>query len=293
MDLEQTAIGRIQLASQMSLTYYKQPIMICISGGKDSDVLLELTRRAGVPFEIQHSHTTVDAPQTVYHVRDIFRRYEQNGIKCTLDKPKMTMWELIVHKKMPPTRLVRYCCSYLKEQHGKNRHILTGVRWDESISRKNKRGIYEDKATDIKNKIIITNDNDDKRRLTERCQVLASTITNPIVDWKDKDVWDFIDSEHIKCNPLYGCGFKRVGCIGCPVASKSRKMEFKMFPTYKRAYIRAFDKMLEARKAAGLKNNDLWRDGKSVFRWWMEEKFNPDQLSFEGFDEEYGEDDDR
>ena len=70
-------------------------------------------------------------------------------------------------------------------------------------------------------------------------------------------------------------------------------MEFKIFPTYKRAYIRAFDKMLEARKAAGLKNNDLWRDGKSVFRWWMEEKFNPDQLSFEGFDEEYGEDDDR
>lgn len=68
MDLEQKAIERIQTASEMSLNYYKKPLVCTYSGGKDSDVMLELFRRSGVPFEVHHSHTTVDAPQTVYHI---------------------------------------------------------------------------------------------------------------------------------------------------------------------------------------------------------------------------------
>lgn len=37
---------------------------------------------------------------------------------------------------MPPTRLVRYCCSELKERDGQGRVKITGVRWAESIKRK-------------------------------------------------------------------------------------------------------------------------------------------------------------
>lgn len=62
MDLEQKAIERIKLASQMSLRYYDKPLVCTYSGGKDSDVMLELFIRSGVPFEAHNSHTTVDAP---------------------------------------------------------------------------------------------------------------------------------------------------------------------------------------------------------------------------------------
>lgn len=76
MDLEKTAIERIKLASEMSLRHYKQPLVCTYSGGKDSDVMLELFKRSGVPFEVHNSHTTADAPQTVRHIRDTFKKLD-------------------------------------------------------------------------------------------------------------------------------------------------------------------------------------------------------------------------
>ena len=61
-DLEQLAIQRIKAASEMSLSHYKQPLICTYSGGKDSDVMLRLFRRSGIPFEVLNSHTTADAP---------------------------------------------------------------------------------------------------------------------------------------------------------------------------------------------------------------------------------------
>lgn len=50
MDLEQKAIKRIQFASELSLKHYNKPLVCTYSGGKDSDVMLELFRRGGVPY---------------------------------------------------------------------------------------------------------------------------------------------------------------------------------------------------------------------------------------------------
>lgn len=271
MDKEQMAIERIKLAASTSEQYYHKPVVVCISGGKDSDVLLELTRRSGVTFEVQHSLTTVDAPETVYHVRDQFKRLENDGVHCILTKPDMSMWDLIVYKKFPPTRIVRYCCEYLKESYGKNSHIMTGVRWNESHSRQ-KRGIYETINNRKENKIILMNDNDDRRRLTERCAMQAKTVTNPIIDWTDDDIYDYITAEHININPLYCNGFRRVGCIGCPMAGrKRREIEFYLYPTYKHAYLRAFEKMLIAREQLGMKPF-IRQTAQGVFDWWMENR---------------------
>lgn len=63
MDLEQTSIERFKMASKMSLQHYGQPLVITYSGGKDSDVMLELCIRSGIPFEVCNSHTTADASE--------------------------------------------------------------------------------------------------------------------------------------------------------------------------------------------------------------------------------------
>ena len=128
----------------MSLHHYGKPLVCTYSGGKDSDVMLELFKRSGIPFEVHNSHTTADAPQTVYHIREVFRELELQDIKCTIDYhvnpdgSRTTMWNLIPQKLMPPTRLMRYCCSELKETGCANRMIATGVRWDESTNRKSR-----------------------------------------------------------------------------------------------------------------------------------------------------------
>lgn len=289
-DLETVATERLKAASDMSLRLFKQPLVITYSGGKDSDVLLHLAEISGIPFEVLHSLTTADAPETVRHVYDTFRRLEEKGIKCTVDKhaqpdgSRVTMWNLIPREFMPPTRLVRYCCAELKEGGGKGRLIATGVRWAESAARKKSRGALEVLRSNRKKSLILANDNDEDRRLFETCQLKGERVVNPIVDWQEADVLDYVAAEKICMNPLYCEGFRRVGCIGCPMASSSRIIEFARYPKFKAAYIRAFDKMLARRIAKG-KDAHSWRSGVDVFHWWMEDGVLPGQEVLEGFEE--------
>lgn len=289
------AIERLKAASEMSLNYYGEPLVVTDSGGKDSAVVKELALRAGIPFEIQHNHTTADAPETVRFIRSEAKRFEELGIKYTINMPvykgkRTSMWSLIPQKLMPPTRLMRYCCAVLKEQGGANRFITTGVRWAESTSRKNSRGIYERNHADKKKRIILNNDNDDKRMLFENCRLKGKRVVNPIVDWTDEDVWGFLGEgtqvlcgdHNITCNgipinPLYDEGWCRVGCVGCPMAEKKgRELEFMRFPKYKNLYLLAFKNLLAERAAKGKYMN--WETPMDVFNWWMEYDILPGQI---------------
>ena len=268
----------------MSLKVYKQPLVVTTSGGKDSTVCTALAERAGIPFEVMHNHTTADAPETVYFVRDELYRLELKGVKSDVSYPiykgvRTSMWQIIPQKLMPPTLLVRYCCAILKERGGAGRFITTGVRWEESPSRRENRGIYE-----AGRKVVLNNDNDDRRRLFENCRLQAKRVCNPIIEWTDADVWDYIGSEHLTLNPLYQCGFSRVGCIGCPMAgTKGRQKEFARYPKYQHNYILAFDRMLKERELRG-KMQGSWNigtTGEDVFHWWMEDGVLPGQLNTE------------
>lgn len=286
MNLERTAIDRLQAASEMSLSLYQKPLSICYSGGKDSEVLLRLAQKSEIPMIVANNHTTADAPETVRHIRKVFHRLECEGERVVVVYPTYkgqptSMWKLIPQKLLPPIRTQRYCCQILKESYGKGMFIATGVRWAESTKRKN-RAIMEIQSRDISKKINLNNDNDEDRRLFENCDLKGQRVVNPIIDWKDDDIWDYCRAEKLDLNPLYYCGFSRVGCIGCPMTGKNMLFEFARYPKYKQLYLHAFERMLSERARRGKESQ--WENANEVFHWWVGDGVLPGQERLEGFD---------
>jgi phosphoadenosine phosphosulfate reductase len=184
-----------------------------------------------------------------------------------IDRPKESMWQLIVRKKTPPMRMSRYCCSELKETKGRNRVVVTGVRWAESARRKANRNLINIGKI---GEIVYNNDNDDARKAVENCYRTKTTLVNPVIDWTDEDVWEFIREQNVRYCSLYDEGFKRLGCIGCPMATPENKSrDFFRWPTYKTAYIHAFDRMIEARIKDGKPVSRQFESGKVCFDWWI------------------------
>ena len=302
-DLEHKAIKRLQLAAKMSQQYYQKPLLICNSGGKDSLVLLAIAKAAGIKYEVVHSHTTADAPETVRYVRRQMYELECAGIKAEIHYPayrgkRTSMWNLIPWKLMPPTQFARYCCKILKENTGNGRFIVTGVRASESrgradsaefetrTSRKADKGRFSYEHTaEVFSEAQTLPDVYDCQMITA-CKKHKQVSVLPIVDWTNRDVWGYIRSKHLEYNPLYDYGFNRVGCIGCPLASrKIRLAEFAKYPKYENMYRHAFDRCVARRKALGKSGvTDIkdWRTGKKMFDWWMEDKNVDGQLEFEG-----------
>ncbi len=131
--------------------------------------------------------------------------------------------------------------------------------------------------------LVMNNDNDEARRVVEQCYRTTSTMINPIVDWTDSEVWEFLHHYGCESNPLYQCGHRRIGCIGCPMkGGKRMKSEFARYPKYRLNYVRAFDRMLETRNKKGLDNHSFWTDGESVMRWWVGD--DPQQITFDDLD---------
>lgn len=116
----------------------------------------------------------------------------------------------------------------------------------------------------------------------------GSTVVNPIYDWLDTDIWEYIRQEKLTVNPLYERGYDRVGCIGRPLAPYHQRIkEFNDYPKYKKLYIQAFEKMLEVRREKGKENK--WKDGEEVFYWWIEEEKHNCKGQYNLFDEDiYG-----
>lgn len=257
---------------------------LAFSGGKDSVVIKALADMAGVKYDAHYNLTSVDPPELVHFIKD-----EHPDV--TIERPKdkdgnhVTMWNLIARKTLPPTRVVRYCCDHLKEVGGHGRLVVTGVRWAESPSRRNNQGEITimrpnkktmeemvDSGNFYQNKkggVVLNNDNDDSRKMVEQCYKQSKTVVNPIIDWTDGDVWEFIKEFNVPYCKLYDTGHKRIGCIGCPLASeRDRKKQFEEYPKYKDLYIKAFERMLKNRNDSNEFENS-WKNGTDVFNHWM------------------------
>lgn len=246
---------------------------LAFSGGKDSQCVYHLAKMAGVKFDAHYSVTSVDPPELVMFIKKnypdvIFDHHYWNDGKpehCFSDgRPKpMTMWSVIADHTIPPTRQARYCCQSLKESSGKGRVVVTGVRWAESQNRRKLHGIADIQTTSQKkhlqamedatnykrNKsggISFLDDNDISRKMVEQCYQKNKVTINPIVDWTEEDVWEFIkEVAKVPYCELYDQGFTRLGCIGCPLQGREGMLaDFERWPKYKELYIKAFDKMI-------------------------------------------------
>lgn len=300
-DKVEKAKKTLRLAAEMSEHYYHSPLIICYSGGKDSDVILRLAMETLTPdqYEVLHSITTVDSPITNKYVNDIYKELKSKGIKAEKNIPvgpdgkPTNMWKLIVQRQMPPTRLARYCCQVLKEVSTPNRIAVLGVRSDESSMRKG-RDVFGIRGETKKDYVHFSVDHTEEVfgealekenevngeawdcTLIKNMKLKKDAIVNLIYDWTDEDVWNYLRSNNYPHNPMYEMGYHRVGCVGCPMATyKQKKKEFADFPGVKNLYIKAFDEMLKVRHQGGKTNTDKygnnWNSGKDVYDWWVQE----------------------
>lgn len=259
---------------------------LAFSVGKDSQCIYHLAQMAGVKFEAHYHVTSVDPPELIYFIREYYPDvifdvpHDRNG-------KRISMWSLIRNAKMPPTRIMRYCCERLKETNNDGRMTVTGVRWAESARRRANQGVAvivgkpkttqkmaDELGVDYNisksDSLVMNEDNDENRRLAEFCYRTRKMLLNPIVDWTDDEVWEFLnDIVKMPHCCLYDEGYKRIGCIGCPMASvKGRKREFERYPKFRALYVRAFDRMIENYEK---KTDRGWQNGEEVMRWWLNE----------------------
>lgn len=205
---------------------------LAFSGGKDSQVLYSLAEKAEVKFKAYFCRTSVDPPEIIDFVK-------KNYPAVTLLRPKRTMYQLILDKKVLPTRQIRFCCFYLKEYAGNGEVTLTGIRSQESPRRALRPVIDYNKK---------------QRKIT----------LHPIKDWSEAQVWKYLKKEGLEACKLYYLGFDRIGCIGCPMTTRAiKEFEFMRYPQHQKAYLNTIDKL----RALGYYLN--FKDSWDVFQWWL------------------------
>jgi phosphoadenosine phosphosulfate reductase len=239
---------------------------VMVSGGKDSIVITDLAIRAGVKCKFEVSWTGIEYPETVYFLRREKKRIEALGYSFEFIIPRnkegkqITMWKLIEMYGFP-TRQMRFCCERLKEVAGHNAYCILGIRWAESSKRKAGRAVHEIAGR----KMMTNNDNEATRRMNENCMRKNKYMLNPIIEWTDDEVWEYIREHGLPYNPLYDSGHKRVGCIGCPMRANRKELEDN--PRYAALYKRAAEQFLETRAKS---RDGIKKDIHTYYKWWID-----------------------
>jgi phosphoadenosine phosphosulfate reductase len=254
------SIATLQHYEAAALKHSPDGYWLADSYGKDSCVILDLAKRAGVKFKAHHNLTTLDPPELIRFGR-------KHHAETVVHRPgKAMLTRLAQDARTMPTRIIRWCCAEYKEGRGEwekgNIHAdgcvkVLGVRAAESARRKAR---WQTWTPWTPHKGVGGN---------------PSWVLNPILYWSDEDVWRHIRDNGIPYCELYDQGFKRLGCVGCPMSSR-RKQDFDRWPGYERAWKRAAERYWLRRKdhllINGLRFADLFPTPEIHWDWWMSDK---------------------
>ena len=240
------AIDLVGMYEQNAIDLNEDGYWLAFSGGKDSIVIKEIARLSKKKYKCYHNFTSIDPPELIRYIKKYHAEVEWN-------RPKIPMMVRLTQRTNgPPTRLSRWCCEEYKEGGGNHSGKIVGVRAAESPRRADRweafmPGLKGDKGFYL-------------------C---------PILYWTDQDVWDFIRLQDLPYCELYDEGFKRLGCVGCPLGGpKNMKREFERWPGYERGWRLAIEKYYN--KLHGNKNNkgqDRWFEkfgsSEGLWNWWV------------------------
>jgi len=250
------AIETIQKAESLALKYQDYGFHLAFSGGKDSQVIYELCKIAGVKFRPVMQVTTIDPPEVMRFVRNEYPT-------VTLKRPEISFYDLIIKRRMLPLKGARYCCQYFKEQAGSGTVTMLGIRKQESIKRakRNELEINNFKYSntldqfniDNKNQVVCLNGKD-------------KIMLSPIIDWTLSDVWGFIRGRNINYCELYDRGYHRVGCMFCPMASvKIKRLDRKNYPGVENRIKKSIKYLCDNYGYGDALNYDV----DQIFEWWI------------------------
>lgn len=256
----QRAIDRIKKAEKLSLRLNPEGgFWLAFSGGKDSLCIYHLAEMAGVKFEAHMNFTSVDPPEVVRFVR---KQYP--NVIC--HPPIISLYNLAIKQGMPPTRIMRYCCAYYKEQGGAGCVTITGVRRAESLKRASRNEI---ELSGRKFSGTIDEFDEQGETLVACVKGKDKVILNPIIDWTDSEVWNFLNNEvKVPYCELYDRGRARIGCILCPMSNKGQKRQDIIdYPHQAQKWREVMARLKEAHSDD--KDGIFNMSADDIFEWWL------------------------
>jgi len=236
------AIDFLKTWEETALSLSENGYYLAFSGGKDSVVIKKLAEMAGIKFESYYNNVTIDPPELVRFIKKSHPDVKWNN-------PEKHLLNRMGEVVTPPTRLIRWCCREYKEKGGDGKGKIIGVRATESPRRK---GLWRE---------VIKN-----RR--------TGMFFCPILYWSDEDVWNFINNYNVEYCSLYDEGFKRLGCIGCPMGGRKNQLkEFARWPGYEKMWKKAFMKLFESRhlltKRGKVRFYAKYESWENLWEWWL------------------------